>query len=282
MKERTLILYHAHCPDGFGGAYAAWKKFGNGAEYLPVKHGNPPPEDLSGAHVYLIDFTYPKDIMDTIVTEATSVIVLDHHLGVKDVVESMPEFVFDEKRSGATIAWKYFHPNTDTPMLFTHLEDDDLFLFKLPDTRPIVRYLGIQPFSFDGWDVFIHELDNEHTRDNLLERLRTYSDYFDMLVAFSVKRAKKVQFENYECYFASSSPFITMRSAIGNALVKENPPLALVVSAHPEGFGVSLRSDGSVDVAEIAQKYGGNGHPASAGFSIRAGDALPWTIIDDE
>jgi len=91
MKERTLILYHAHCPDGFGGAYAAWKKFGDGAEYLPVKHGNPPPEDLSGAHVYLIDFTYPKDIMDTIVTEATSVIVLDHHLGVKDVVESMPE-----------------------------------------------------------------------------------------------------------------------------------------------------------------------------------------------
>lgn len=281
MKERTLIFYHAHCPDGFGGAYAAWKKFGDTAEYLPIKPGSSKPEDLSGAHVYFIDFTYPKDIMDAIVAEAASVVVLDHHLGVKDVVESMPEFVFDEKRSGATIAWKYFHPNVTAPTLFTHIEDDDLFLFKLSDTRPIIRYLGIQPFSFEAWDTFIHELDDENTKSALFERLRTYSEYFDMLVSFTVERAKKVQFEGYECYFANSSPFITMRSAIGNALVKENPPIALVVSAHPEGFGVSLRSDGSADVAAIARKYGGNGHPASAGFSIAAGDTLPWTLIEE-
>ena len=27
---KPLIIYHAHCADGFGAAYAAWCKFGGG------------------------------------------------------------------------------------------------------------------------------------------------------------------------------------------------------------------------------------------------------------
>jgi len=33
---------------------------------------------------------------------------------------------------------------------------------------------------------------------------------------------------------------------------------------------VSLRSDGSVDVADIASSFGGGGHRTAAGFSIEA------------
>src|SRR3990167_10123181 len=77
------VLYHGNCPDGFGGAYAAWKKFGDSAEYIPVKHGKPIPEGLAGKKLYLIDFCYPKDIMDTLIATADSVTVLDHHEGMK-------------------------------------------------------------------------------------------------------------------------------------------------------------------------------------------------------
>ena len=41
--DNISVLYHADCPDGFGGAYAAWKKFGDTAEYIPVKYGRTPP-----------------------------------------------------------------------------------------------------------------------------------------------------------------------------------------------------------------------------------------------
>ena len=44
---KTLVLYHANCPDGFGAALAAWKHFGNEAEYVPVQYGKEPP-DVSG------------------------------------------------------------------------------------------------------------------------------------------------------------------------------------------------------------------------------------------
>ena len=38
-KKENIIIYHSDCYDGFSAAWAAWKKFGSKAEYLPVKHG---------------------------------------------------------------------------------------------------------------------------------------------------------------------------------------------------------------------------------------------------
>jgi phosphoesterase RecJ-like protein len=41
-------------------------------------------------------------------------------------------------------------------------------------------------------------------------------------------------------------------------------------SAGPCRFHVSLRSDGTVDVAAIAGSFGGGGHASAAGFQIEA------------
>ena len=73
-----------------------------------------------------------------------------------------------------------------------------------------------------------------------------------------------------------------MRSYVAHELYEKLPPIALVVTAHPDGFGVSIRSDGTVDVAEIAKKYSGGGHPGSAGFFIRNGTEMPWVEIEGE
>jgi phosphoesterase RecJ-like protein len=46
-------------------------------------------------------------------------------------------------------------------------------------------------------------------------------------------------------------------------------------------FHVSLRSDGSVDVAIIATKFGGGGHAGAAGFSVESSlSELKQTIYD--
>jgi len=46
-------------------------------------------------------------------------------------------------------------------------------------------------------------------------------------------------------------------------------------------FHVSLRSDGSVDVASIAMKFGGGGHAGAAGFSVESSLAeLKQTIYN--
>jgi oligoribonuclease NrnB/cAMP/cGMP phosphodiesterase (DHH superfamily) len=281
-RPRTLIFYHGDCPDGFGGAYAAWKKFGNAAEYVEVKYGKEPVVEVKGAQVYFIDSCYQKEIMDKLATEAASLTALDHHEGTKDIVESMPQHVYDAGRSGASIAWSYFHPDTPLPELLTYVEDDDLYRFKLPDTRAILTYLTAHPFTFAFWDSVADSLSGEHGRREILSVARVYAEYFELLADRAAEHAKLVLFEGHEVYFATSHPSKPMKSLVGNLLAKKKGPFALVVSAHQEGFGVSIRGDGSVDVAVIARKYGGNGHPNSAGFAIAFGAPLPWKRVEDE
>lgn len=278
---RTIILYHGNCPDGFGGAYAAWKKFGDNAEYVALKHGDVPELDVSGAGLYFIDFCYTKEVMDRFVAEAASVTVLDHHEGIADVVRSLSNHIFDANRSGATIAWTYFHPETPVPTLLTHIEDDDLFRFVLPDTRPLICYLEVRPFAFDVWNEVATALDDPAQSEELFSKARIYAEYFELLASVAAEQAKLVTFEGHECYFGTAHPIKPMKSLVGNLLAKKKGPISLVVSAHPSGYGVSIRGDGTVDVAKIAQKYGGNGHPKSAGFIIPREGPFPWEKINE-
>jgi uncharacterized protein len=281
---KTVILYHGDCPDGFGAAFAAWKKFGDTAEYHPLSRSEGPPLSLvEGADVYLLDFAYnTQEDMDALQAAAASLTVLDHHEGVKEQITSMPQHVFDTNRSGAGIAWDYFHPDTKRPRLIDHIEDDDLFRFKVTDTRAVLAYLGLSPFSFEFFDEVRAILEDSSRAEPFLEKARAYGECFEKLAELSVRKAKTVEFEGYRCSFATAHPYKPIKSLVGNLLAKEKPPIALVVSAHPEGYGVSIRSDGTVDVAAIARTFGGNGHPYSAGFLISRNGPFPWTLIDDE
>ena len=280
--ERTVILYHGGCPDGFGGAYAAWKKFGDSVEYIGLKRGEELPASLEGAHLYFIDFCYPQEQMDHFVSIASKVTVLDHHEGVADVIQSMPEYVYETDMSGAGIAWRYFHPEAPLPILLAHVQDDDLFKFELPDTRAVMAYLEVQPLTFEFWDDVARTLDDETKREALFEKTRIYAEYFVLLAEEACSHAKLVSFEGMEIYYCASHPMKSMKSLIGNMLARKKGPCALVVTAHPNGYGVSIRGDGSVDVSKIAQKFGGNGHPDASGFLIPREGPFPWTIIEDE
>ncbi len=280
--ERTVILYHGSCPDGFGGAYAAWKRFGDTAEYIPLHRGDDLPAGLEGDNLYFVDFTYEMGAMEHFVSIAKTVTVLDHHIGMKEVVESMPAFIFDNNKSGAGIAWSYFNPELSFPTLLAHVQDDDLFRFALPDTKAILSYLTVHPFTFESWDELASMLEHPEESKVLLARARAYAEYGTLLAESAADKAKLVEFEGFRCMFANAHPSKTMKSLVGNILARRVPPLALVVSAHPKGFGVSIRGDGSVNVAQIAEKYGGNGHHDSAGFLIPVDGPMPWTLIEDE
>jgi uncharacterized protein len=277
-----VILYHGKCPDGFAGAYAAWKKFGDTATYIPVDHGDAPLDGLENREVYLVDFCYETaEQMDTLAKTAKRLVVLDHHESAKAFVERVPEHVYDAGRSGATIAWSYFHPEVPLPRLMQYLEDGDLYHYALPETRDIFSYLLVLPPAFHAWDELALGLEDDARRGDILKKASAYTEFFEALARSSVERAKKVRFEGYEVYFAATHPSITMKSYVGHELYEKLPPFALIVTAHPNGFGVSIRGDGTVDVSKIAEKYGGGGHPGSAGFFIPNGAEMPWAEIPE-
>lgn len=281
--NRPLILYHGGCPDGFGGAYAAWKKFGDTAEYHELSRSKPfPVEECAGRDVYFIDFSYNSDEeMARYQSAASSLTVLDHHEGVKEIVKKLPQHVYDANRSGAGIAWDYFHEGAARPKLIDYLEDDDLFRFSHPETKPVLSYLGLHPFTFEFWDETAATLEDSERSAALLQKASIFAECFDKLADLSVEHAKMVEFEGRTVPFANAHPYKPIKSLVGNKLAKKFPPFALVVSAHPEGYGVSIRGDGSVNVAEIASHYGGNGHPSSAGFLISRDGPFPWKLVEE-
>ena len=74
------VLYHGGgCPDGFGAAWAAWRKLGDDARYVPVLYHEPVPTMEPGSTVYLVDFCYPRDVLFGIATRMHKTIVIDHH-----------------------------------------------------------------------------------------------------------------------------------------------------------------------------------------------------------
>lgn len=271
------ILYHGGCPDGFGSAYGAWKKFGDTADYIPVKHQQPPPEHLEGKELYLVDFCYGKEVMDALVAQSKSLTVLDHHEGVRDVIETMPHFVYKTEHSGAGITWEYFHPDTPTPLFLQLVEKADLFLPLTDDERAIISYTYAQPFHFDIWDEHVRRVEDPSESAKIVGRGSAYREYFDLLVQQLIGSAELVEFEGHQCYLIPGERMFI--SELGNRLAKKLPPFSLIVRADASGLRVSLRSDGSVDVAKVAQKYGGNGHPNSAAFSLPYGSPIPWKSV---
>ncbi|MEJ0053459.1 MAG: hypothetical protein WDN10_01890 [bacterium] len=278
---KTIVLYHANCPDGFGAAYSAWKKFGNEAIYIPVRHGKPVPEHLAGSELYLLDFTYERQEMDALKALASRIVVLDHHEGVRDVVESIPEHIFDSKRSGATIAWSYFHPAEPVPEFLEIVAKADLYLPLADDERAIISYAYAQPFTFKNWDSFVSLVGNPEERAKLVARGLAYTEHFQLLAAQIAERAELVSFEGHEVYFVSAPRLFA--TEVGHLLNTTQPPFALIARAEPDGsLRVSMRADTTVDVSAIARKYGGNGHPGAASFSIDRNAPLPWTPIKHE
>ncbi|MDB5244297.1 MAG: hypothetical protein JWN18_167 [Parcubacteria group bacterium] len=272
-----VILYHGGCPDGFGSAYAAWKKYGDAADYIPVRYQQPLTQNLEGKEIYMIDFCYDQVQMNELLKMAKSLTVLDHHEGIQAVVESMPNHVYDTSRSGASIAWGYFHPTTPLPTFLKYVEDVDLFRMIPEEERALMRYAYAQVWHFDIWDAHVRNTDDPVERARMIERGTVYQEYFKLLSKQLANGAELVEFEGYTCHIVNGvRMFIT---DLGAELVKQRPPISLVVRAGASGLRVSIRSDGSVNAAELAQRHGGGGHPGSAAFSLPWGAPIPWIAL---
>ena len=98
-----IVLYHAECTDGFGAAWAVWKRFPE-ATFLPVKHGDPPPGDLSDRHIVMVDFSYGRDVIEEMNEQAASLFVLDHHVTAQAALADLPYVHFDMDKSGRGIS----------------------------------------------------------------------------------------------------------------------------------------------------------------------------------
>jgi uncharacterized protein len=156
----VYILYHASCNDGFGSAWAAYQKFGAKAQYIPVQYGESLPKLPDGSMIYIVDFSYSRDVLLSL-KKRCEVQVIDHHKTAFEALTGLDFAEFDMNRSGAVMTWSHFFPELGVPMLLQYIQDRDLWTWQLSNSKEINAAIGSYPMEFDAWD----ELADARTED---------------------------------------------------------------------------------------------------------------------
>lgn len=262
----THVWYHANCADGFAAASAAWKVLGDKAQYTPVRHGDPPPEIDPQARLAIVDFAYPRDLLLQIKDSVAEMVVLDHHRSAAKDLADLEFARFDMDKSGARMAWEYWHPGEPFPELFAYVEDRDLWRWELPESREVSLALTQVPVEFETW--------SEASVESLRVVGRSLWKYQKSLIDRAVSKAHWIELKGYKIPVANSCLF---QSEIGDELCLKFPeaPFAGVFYDKGEQLAWSLRSVGEFDVSEVAAGFGGGGHRNAAGFAMPRGQWIP-------
>ncbi len=314
MLKPTHIFYHADCSDGFGAAYAAWRHFGTNASYRGLHHGEGYEDaEIDGRDVFILDFSFPPARLERMAARAHTITQIDHHASARSAWAAQltdepsgyshythPNLpltvIFDLGKSGARLAWEHFHPQTPIPLLLQHIEDQDLWRFKLSGTRAFGRALRLQPFDFLIWHRFCIDADAStsaayqaliaqgeaveafvqreieglaHGRLRMAARLR--GEPVDAMQA--LRHGQAVVTDGEQSWLAmpgiAVNANVVFASELGHQLAEQCSTFGLIWQLSGDGeVKVSLRSNGSIDVSVIALRYGGGGHPNAAGFRL--------------
>ncbi len=274
-----VVLYHNDCTDGFSSAWVAWKKFGSRADYIGINPGISPIDGLKNKEVYMLDLVYSVQYLKKLIANNKKFIAIDHHISNKKSFSLIKDGLFDNNHSGAVLSWKYFHPKIKVPKLLMHVEDMDLWKFRMSGSKEVIAYLDTVDFNFKKWNEVIDGAEDKIKYQEYLNKGSFILKYQDQLIeSIITNHAVPVNFFGYKTYAVNSPMF---NSQIANALCKKLPPMGVVWAQEADGsVHVSLRSDGAADVSKLASKFkGGGGHKQSAGFYIKDCSKLPWKKI---
>ena len=265
---QSIVLYHAYCADGFGAAWAAWQKLGDDADYLPVRHGNPPPPLPDGASVYILDFCYPRHIIVKMRERFQALTVIDHHQTAAEELDGLEYAIFDNEKSGAVLAWEFFNTGRPVPELLRYVMDNDLWLHQLPRSREVFAALSACAMDFQVWnDLDIAELAHEG------EPILRYKRQQVALVC------DQVRYETLAGYRVPVVNAAVFGSEVGEELLKRHRDAPFAVIYFDRGDGIrqwSLRSREEFDVSRVAQQFQNGGHRQAAGFETKIGkDFVP-------
>lgn len=261
---KRIVIYHAHCLDGFTAAWAAWRSpLWRDAEFVPAKYGEPPPR-VDGAFVLVVDFSYPRDVMLDMKARASGLSVLDHHKTAQAALDGLDFASFDMNRSGAGMTWDALHPGQPRPWLVDFVEDRDIWKWKLSKSKEVNAWVGAcKRESFEDWDRL-----SDTPLAKVIEKGEAVLAYIDRYVSEMAGEARVVEVAGQRVPMVNA-PYICISELVGK--LAESAPFAVGWFQRSDGlYAYSLRSRGpeGVDVSEIAKQFGGGGHRNSAGFTL--------------
>ena len=262
-SERTnvLIIYHQTCADGMTAAWIASKQF-SFCELVPAQYGDDPP-DVTDRDVLVLDFSYPRAVMEEMHRQAITLRVLDHHKTAAADCVGLDFCTFDMEQSGAQLTWDYIHEHTKPPpKMVQYIEDADLWRFELELSRAVRAYVQSFPYTLEAWDDLMSTPISEargigaHILRFKTQQIKT----FVLAHAYMTKGGMVV---------LQTPVFISDACHMALAQFPE-ADIACAFFRNADGqwvHSLRSRSRSDVDVSEVAKLKGGGGHKHAAGFT---------------
>lgn len=302
---KPLCIYHGPgCADGFTAAMVVHDYFQGEVELMAAAYSDPAPElrQVRGRAVIIVDFSYPSDTLQQMAEAASFILVLDHHRTARDELRGLstvstfgwakvvnklhaaaagresyfdiPNLLvqFDMTRSGAKMAWDFFHPLNAAPRLVNYVEDRDLWNHRLRGTREINAFIASTPQTIGDWQTLEAQLERDYDLYLTVGRhLRRQTDQHVKAIVNQTRRFMRIG--GYDVPVSNCNG--QFASEVAGALAETNVHgIGASYFDHGESFrqfSLRRRGDSEVDVSAIAKSYGGGGHVAAAGFTAPLG-----------
>lgn len=265
--------YHANCTDGIAAAWVIKKHFERqtSVELIPAEYQKTKLDYNIGINdkIIIVDFSFSEQELD----EAYNILgnrllVLDHHKTSEFLKNKPYGNLWNDQESGAGIAARYTSmlpgANIKVPDLILYIEDNDLWKFKLPQSKEVNTYIQSFEPTIESID-YLYTISWE-TMAHIGRQLLRQKDTF---IKRALSSAHKITILGKEV-LAVNSPLL--QSEIGNELAKMNSPYGVCYyTTHDNKISLSFRSiDSKEDVSLIAKHFGGGGHRNAAGAVINS------------
>ena len=287
ITNPVIVISHMPCPDGMASAVAmrcflASLEEETGeivrAEYFAGRHATALRElpNVKDAVVFVLDFSYPRSILEIMNRDAKRLIVLDHHKSAQAALTGLPFCEFDMERSGARMTYDFMSKHIELhddyvgglPTLVNYIQDRDLWQHKLEDTKVVNAFLSTLPLDLHKEGLWMQVASKVIDLRDMVSQGRTIrmtidkqvSDYMDFVyVGQLLGQTELVPIVNVPPNLASE---------VLNALLKSTDfPYAVGWFFDGKRYHYSLRSVDRQDCSLIAKRFKGGGHVNAAGFS---------------
>lgn len=276
--NKTLVIYHANCFDGLASAWVCKQKFGDTADYLSMNYGVEPPKLSQYETVYLVDFSFKKEVMERLLYHNDcKIVVIDHHATaecLRDIINLNFEMYFSLEHSGCILTWKYFYKEKVQPLFLKYIQDRDLWKFKLPYSKEINAWIrtfdinSINSIELIKEDVLYTDEIDFQCRPVILGK--TILDYQQILIEAMTKQVYFLYiYDQFVPCVNSSILFSEIADHLLSLPENQSYPFACIYFRRPDlKWQFSLRSRSNFDCSVVAKYYGGGGHKQAAGFEL--------------
>ena len=243
--------------------------------------------------IYIVDFSISPDEMRELLKITKNVTWIDHH---KTAIEKYTDFEHDIRGvrfdgiAGCMLTYCYLHHMTqrgqgdikpfdiamieDAPMFTKLIADWDVWKFDFGDNT---RYFQTAFYAYDfepTSDRWLEFLEKDCSERVMINEGIIMTRYRDSWAEKYIKMGFETEFEGYKCFALNLG---MANSEYFKSLPQDKYDILMPFSFDGDLFKVSMYSK-TVDVSQIALKYGGGGHKGAAGYQC---EGLPFKKLGE-